>query len=85
MTRGETHWRVLLVDDDEDDFIITRDLLRGSEQEQVSLDWCGSSELGLAAICRQEHDLYLVDYRLGSDTGLELIHKARQAGVNRPM
>lgn len=85
MTRGETHWRLLLVDDDEDDFVITRDLLRGSHQEQVSLDWCGDFQQGLEAICRQEHDLYLVDYRLGSDTGLELIHQARQAGVSLPI
>ncbi|PWY45609.1 EAL domain-containing protein [Pseudomonas sp. RW405] len=85
MTRGETHWRLLLVDDDEDDFVITRDLLRGFHQEQVSLDWCSDFQQGLEAISRQEHDLYLVDYRLGSDTGLELIHRAREAGVKAPI
>lgn len=85
MTRTETHWRLLLVDDDEDDFVITRDLLRGFDQEQVSLDWCSDFQEGLEAISRQEHDLYLVDYRLGSNTGLELIHRARQAGVKAPI
>jgi len=85
MTRAETQWRLLLVDDDEDDFILTRDLLQGSEQEKVSLDWCCNFQQGLDAICRQEHDLYLVDYRLGADTGLELIRQARHAGVSGPI
>ena len=53
MTRGETHWRLLLVDDDEDDFVITRDLIRSSGQEMASLDWCGDFQQGLEAFCRQ--------------------------------
>ena len=85
MTRGETHWRLLLVDDDEDDFVITRDLIRSSGQEMASLDWCGDFQQGLEAICRQEHDLYLVDYRLGIESGLELIKQALQAGVSKPI
>tara|TARA_R110000851_G_C13101778_1_gene568607 strand:- start:1407 stop:4610 length:3204 start_codon:yes stop_codon:yes gene_type:complete len=85
MTQDKAHWRLLLVDDDEDDFVITRNLLRESAQELVTLDWCDSFQQGLEVICRQEHDLYLVDYRLGSDTGLELIHEARQAGMNAPI
>ncbi|MCK5533385.1 MAG: EAL domain-containing protein [Halopseudomonas aestusnigri] len=85
MTQDKAHWRLLLVDDDEDDFVITRNLLRESAQELVTLDWCDSFQQGLEVICRQEHDLYLVDYRLGSDTGLELIHQARQAGVSGPI
>jgi diguanylate cyclase (GGDEF)-like protein/PAS domain S-box-containing protein len=85
MTRRETYWRLLLVDDDEDDFVITRDLLRGFHQGEICLDWCSDFQQGLEAISRQEHDLYLVDYRLGSDTGLELIHRAREAGVKLPI
>ncbi|MCO6057992.1 EAL domain-containing protein [Pseudomonas sp. MOB-449] len=85
MTQADAHCRLLLVDDDEDDFILTRDLLRAVAPATVSLDWCGDFQQGLEAICRQEHDLYLVDYRLGADSGLDLIHASLQAGVNRPI
>jgi len=39
--------RVLLIDDDEDDFVITRDLLSEIKEIQYELDWdrCLSSKL----------------------------------------
>ena len=39
--------RVLLVEDDEDDFIITRDLLAEIPGKQFKLDWCSSFHQGL--------------------------------------
>lgn len=85
MTRPENHWRLLLIDDDEDDFVITRDLLRQATDAMQPLDWCADYQQGLAHILAQEHDLYLVDYRLGAESGLELIEQARQAGASRPI
>ena len=85
MTRLENHWRLLLIDDDEDDFVITRDLLRLATDAPLQLDWCADYQQGLASILAQDHDLYLVDYRLGAESGLELIEQARQAGTSRPI
>ncbi|MGL5882106.1 MAG: response regulator, partial [Synechococcus elongatus] len=85
MTYSEVHWRLLLVDDDEDDFIITRDLLRDAQQAQIQLDWCSDFQEALATMGRQEHDVYLVDYRLGAESGLDLIDQAIQAGITRPI
>ncbi|TWI58677.1 response regulator receiver modulated diguanylate cyclase/phosphodiesterase with PAS/PAC sensor(s) [Pseudomonas duriflava] len=76
--------RVLLIDDDEDDFFIVRDLLRQAKKSTFGLDWENSAEAGLQAILEQAHDLYLVDYRLGPDSGLELINQALTAGVTKP-
>jgi diguanylate cyclase (GGDEF)-like protein/PAS domain S-box-containing protein len=85
MTQPEDCWRLLLIDDDEDDFIITRDLLRQATSEQVQLDWCPDYQQGLSRLLDQRYDLYLVDYRLGAESGLELIEQAQQAGVTRPI
>ncbi len=65
--------RVLLIEDDEDDYLLTRELLEGSVDPLVELDWMRSYPAALAAIAKDEYDLYLVDYRLGTRTGLELI------------
>jgi diguanylate cyclase (GGDEF)-like protein/PAS domain S-box-containing protein len=73
--------RLLIVEDDEDDFLITRDLLAEQDRLPVSVDWTPTYAEALAEIHRQAHDVYLVDYRLGSHTGLELM---REGFASRP-
>jgi diguanylate cyclase (GGDEF)-like protein/PAS domain S-box-containing protein len=67
---------VLLVEDDEDDFLITRDMLEQQDRGSYSVEWCASYEGALAAIGDERHDVYLIDYRLGMRTGLELVREA---------
>lgn len=77
--------RVLLVDDDEDDYIITRDLLSEIEVERFDLDWVAAYEDALKAIGRYQHDVYLVDYRLGERNGLDLLREVLGNGCKAPM
>jgi len=77
--------RVLLVEDDADDYTLTRDLLGEIEGRQFHLDWVASYDAALEAIRRQEHDVYLLDYRLGERTGLELLREAVAIGAHKPM
>ena len=74
--------RLLIVEDDEDDFLITSDLLEQQSRLQVLIDRAPDYETALAEIRAQRHDVYLVDYRLGEHTGLELI---RVGFANRPV
>jgi len=74
---------VLLIDDDEDDYLLTRDLL--IEIGGVALEWKSSYEDGLAAICSGEHDLCLLDFRLGARTGLELFSEAKSRHCHLPV
>jgi PAS domain S-box-containing protein len=76
--------RVLLIEDDEEDFMLTRDYLRDIKQPQYKLGWVSTFEEGLEEIHKQEYDAYLVDYRLGGVTGVELISKAVSEGSNAP-
>ncbi|MFA9214618.1 MAG: ATP-binding protein [Candidatus Methylacidiphilales bacterium] len=67
--------RILLIDDDEEDFIITKDLLRSVQGKKCEIDWSDSYE---EAIKKEiVYDIYLVDYRLGMETGLDVIKKLR--------
>jgi diguanylate cyclase (GGDEF)-like protein/PAS domain S-box-containing protein len=77
--------RILLVEDDEDDYLITRDMLAGQERARFVLDWSAQYGEGLKAIERQEHDIYLIDYRLGPHTGLELIREGFAARPRAPV
>ena len=56
--------RILVVDDDEDDYVIARDLLFEIPERRFDVDWIASYDLALEAIGRREHDVYLLDYRL---------------------
>ncbi len=77
--------RVLLIDDDESSFIITRELFEERYAERFELDWAGSFEKGLEAIRQARHDVYLVDQRLGGRDGLDLLKAASAAGCRAPM
>ncbi|HWI73767.1 MAG TPA: EAL domain-containing protein [Baekduia sp.] len=73
--------RILLVEDDEDDFVLTRSMLEGPGQIRFQLEWAREYAPALRAIREARHDLYLVDYRLGERTGLDLV---RDAWVQEP-
>ncbi len=77
--------RVLLVEDDEDDYVLTRTLVSAPENATIRLDWIDNYADALEAIQRKQFDVYLVDYRLGEHTGIELIQEAFRLGSNAPM
>ena len=81
--------RLLLVDDDEDELLIVRSLLRESAHTmgalRFTLDWVSDVEAALREIERAQHDVYLIDYRLGDATGLQLIERAVAAGCEAPL
>jgi PAS domain S-box-containing protein len=77
--------KVLLIDDDEDDYILTREALSNVRIGKYELDWAPSYEEGLKVAARQGHDVCLVDYRLGEHSGVQLIREARASGLTTPM
>lgn len=77
--------KLLLVDDDEDDFILARHILEEIEGTSFKLDWAASYAQAMEAIDRQLHDIYFIDYRLGERNGLDLIQDAISKGCKAPM
>jgi len=77
--------RVLVADDDEDDFLLTRDLLLQSRRQKFQLDWAPTYREALQAIEHNEHDVYLFDFRLGEGDGLELLRQALTSGCKAPI
>jgi len=77
--------RVLLIDDDEADAFLTRQLLASIPGTRFTMDWEPNDQIALEAIYRAEYDVYLVDYRLGERTGLELIREAEKRNGHAPL
>lgn len=77
--------RVLLIDDDEDDYILTRDWFKEFQVASCTLEWVNNYQAGRNAIASGQYDVYLVDYRLGDGNGLELLREALDNGCTAPI
>ena len=77
--------RVLLIDDDEEDYVLTRYIFDEFKDNQFRLEWLDNFRDGLRAVGEDRHDIYLVDYRLGERTGLDLLREANRAGCTAPI
>lgn len=76
---------VLLIEDDEEDFILLRKVLAKVPHTRYKVLWEHSFDAGLAHMQEQDHDICLLDYRLGAHSGIELLKEARYQGYNRPI
>ncbi len=77
--------RILIIDDDEDDFVLTSGFLQAIEDRNLDIQWCYNYKTALEHISNQAFDLYLVDYRLGAKTGIDLLKEAMQLGCEEPI
>lgn len=73
--------RVLLIDDDEDDYVYLIDLFEEIHRHKYQVTWKSSYAEGLKALLNQQFDICLLDYRLGERTGIDLLKEARQLGA----
>lgn len=78
------HFRVLLVEENDNDYIVTRDLLA---QMRVRVDLTRVTDYydGLEAMSHSDYDVHVVDYHLGADSGLDLVREAIGAGCKTPI
>jgi len=77
----EPRTRVLLVDDELDEFIICRDLLLRAGAPGYTLQWARTFEAGLEMLEHDQPTVCLVDYQLGRRTGLDFVRVARLTGA----
>ena len=77
--------KILVVDDDEVDAQITQRLLHKSFGSECNVEWVSDWESGSRAIETNTYTVCLVDHRLGSDDGLELVRHAVDRGCTAPI
>lgn len=77
--------KVLLIEDDEDDYILTSELLKETRRGSYEIKWISRYGEAIATLCDSRFDVCLVDYRLGEGDGITLIREARTKGCQMPM
>jgi diguanylate cyclase (GGDEF)-like protein/PAS domain S-box-containing protein len=68
--------QLLLVEDDEDDYLLTSDVLSEISGVAIAITWVATLEAALEVLQTQYFDVCLSDYHLGKHTGLDLLHAA---------
>src|SRR5215207_6412522 len=77
--------RVLIIDDDEDDFFITSEYLKQIQEYVLQIDWCYRFNDAVVHLQSRAYEMYFVDYRLGAKTGLDFLKEAVRLGCEEPI
>lgn len=77
--------RILLVDDDQDDYLLLQEMLSEIRDWKMNLTWISSYAEALRTIKADLFDVCLMDYRLDQGNGLELMHEFREMKVSLPI
>jgi PAS domain S-box-containing protein len=77
--------KVLLIDDDEDDFIIIRNMLAESRACRYRLDWSKTCADALLKINKPQYAAILLDYSLDGRDALELLDQAGGSNLDAPV
>jgi diguanylate cyclase (GGDEF)-like protein/PAS domain S-box-containing protein len=75
---------VLLIDDDEEDAFLTGELLGDVTSLKCSVKIVHSAAAGISEIVHGTYDVCLLDYRLGGETGLDVLAAVTAQGSNLP-
>ncbi len=85
MLPGYSTTRILIVEDDEDDFLIIEACIKDIPDKEFLIDWCYDYDDAMQRISEGRYDIYFVDYLLGEKTGLELLKEAISSGCEEPL
>ena len=76
---------VLVIDDDREDYLLTREMLADVSTVAFRLDHAATYDAGLALLREGKHDAVLLDYRLGGRTGIELLRETQELERRPPI
>ncbi|MBC7512209.1 hybrid sensor histidine kinase/response regulator [Candidatus Saccharibacteria bacterium] len=76
--------RVLVVEDDEDDWLITKKIFTQIPGSPFKIELAKTYEQAIELIDQNIHDVYLIDYRLGEHTGTDILEHAHPERRSQP-
>lgn len=76
---------VLLVEDNEDDYILLRSVIEQINSPRFHVKWVNTYDAALDEMSDGHYDICLMDYRLGGRSGLSLLNEARQRVLKGPV
>ena len=83
--KADKKTRVLLIEDDEDDFILLKHILSEIERHEFDLTWAKEYDETIDHALKGGYDVCLMDYRLGSYDGLTLLSEFKKLNFQAPV
>ncbi len=77
--------KILVVDDDKDDYFIISDYINEIDNCKFIIDWCSNYQSAVEKFKLKAYDIYFIDYRLGNETGLELLKEVIRVHGDTPV
>lgn len=77
--------KVLIIDDDEDDYVIMSHYLSKIQTVEYDVYWCNDYDFAEQEVLKGEHDIYLIDHFLGKGEGIEIIERIRARNILKPL
>jgi PAS domain S-box-containing protein len=79
-----SHIKVLLIEDDEDDALLTKEYLAEVQNFHFDVTWESDLHRARQEMVSAKYDIFLIDYRLGSENGVDLIKYIQSKNVLIP-
>lgn len=73
MTMNQQLLKILVVEDDEDDFILISDYFKNISAWKFEITWVQRYAAAIDELCSKQYTLCFCDYRLGAKNGIDLI------------
>jgi PAS domain S-box-containing protein len=77
--------RILVVEDDEDDFLLINDYLKHLRAWKCEVKWIYRYEDAIAELTTNSYTICFSDYRLGAKNGIDLIKDIQNRNCNTPV
>ncbi|MGI9512134.1 MAG: GGDEF/EAL domain-containing response regulator [Anderseniella sp.] len=77
--------RVLILDDDDDDIFLVRELIKEIDQSSYVVESTNSPAEAAKSLSGAKADIVLCDYRMGHITGIDFIKEQRERGDDTPI
>jgi PAS domain S-box-containing protein len=79
------NWRILHIDDDEDDHVIVRTMLNKARGRSLVLEWTDTLDSARQKMDLNHYHAVLVDYDMGVGSGIDLVKEYVEKGYPAPM
>lgn len=77
--------KTLLIEDDEDDCVLIRGILSDVASAVYEITWVQNFERALEELSKGDYDICLLDYRLGTRNGLEILQRVSDCPDKPPI
>ncbi|MCL4545502.1 MAG: ATP-binding protein [Chloroflexi bacterium] len=77
--------RILLIEDDEDDYILTREALEAVGPPGCDIEWVRTYAAVERLLSKATFDVFLIDQHLGSHSGIEILRLIKSSGATGPV